>query len=193
MFRSQSEDEIQTLVTPAAASVGYVRMTGDTGGAFRQVRLTLLNCPISITDALAYGGVQIATLPEGYAVLLGAVAKNLTFTTTSAISTTLNSGVTVQYGVGTAPASATTLSGAMLNLIPGVNQAPVTFTSSTVINVASAAVNASMFDVNNFDGSATAIPIYLNIAVPTGGDIDGDATLIVSGQIVLTFVMTGDT
>ncbi len=170
----------------------YVRVTNDVGGAFRQVKLTLRECPLSITDASAYGSVQLATLPEGYVTFLGAVAKNLAFKTTSVIADTLNSGVTVQWGIGPAAASATTLAGTMMSIVPGVDRAPLTFVSSTTINVAPATVSGSLFDIDVFDGSASALPVYLNIAVPTGGDIDADATLTVSGTIVLTFIMSGD-
>lgn len=189
MFRNSSEDEIAAVTV---AGTRYVTVSNDSGGAFRQVRLTLRDVPLTITDASAYGSVLLATLPEGFVTLLGGVAKNLTFKTTSVLADTLNTGVTVQYGIGTAAASATTLADSMMNLVPGVNRPVSTFTSSTTINAASAAVSASLFDIDVLDGSATALPVYLNVAVLTGGDIDGDATLLVSGTIVLTFVMTGD-
>ncbi len=192
MFRSGTEDEIQAKATVNATVANYVNLSNDLGGAFRQIKLTLRSCPLAITDALAYGSVLLLTLPEGYVTLLGAVAKNLTFTTTSAISTTLNSGVTVQFALGTAAASATTLAGTMLNVCPGVDQPPPTFVSSTVINTAPALVSERLRDIDMLDGSAAAIPVYLNIAVLTGGDIDGDATLLVDGTIILTFLMTGD-
>ncbi len=192
MFRNSSEDEIQGKVVAADAVANYVLVSNDVGGAFRQVKLTLRECPLTITDALAYGSVQLATLPEGYATFLGAVAKNMSFKTTSVIADTLNSGVTVQWGIGPAAASATTLAGSMMSFVPGVDRTPLTFVSSTVINTAPASVSGSLFDVDLFDGSVTALPVYLNIAVPTGGNIDADATLTVSGTIVLTFLMTGD-
>ncbi len=189
MFRNTSEDEIAAAT---AAAIDAVLVSNDSGGAFRQIKLTLRNVPLTITDANAYGSVLLATMPEGFVTLLGGVAKNLTFTTTSAISTTLNSGVTVQWGIGTVAVAATTLLGTTMNIVPGTDRAPQTFVSSTTISVAPAAVSGSLFDADVFDGSTTAIPIYLNVAVPTGGDIDGDATLKVSGTITLTFIMTGD-
>ncbi len=192
MFRSSSEDEIQALVSIPSAVANYVTLTNDTGGAFRQIRLTLRECPLTITDASAFGSVLLGTLPEGCATILGGVAKALSFKTTSVLADTLNTGKSVQFAVGTAAASATTLAGAMMNLVPGVDRPVPTFTSSTTINVAGPAVDSKLFDIDVLDGSGTALPIYLNVAVLTGLDIDADATLTVSGQIILTFVMTGD-
>ncbi len=192
MFRSSSEDEIGAATRADSAVANYVVVSNDTGGAYRQIKLTLRDCPLTIADTGQYGSVLLATLPEGFATILGGVAKNLTFKTTSIIANTLNSGVTVQWGVGTVAASGTTLYGSMVNLVPGVDRPAATFVSSTVINVAPAAASASLFDIDLLDGSATALPIYLNAAVAAAGDIDGDATLVVSGTITLTLVMTGD-
>lgn len=192
MFRTSTDDQIQTLAAVPAAVANYVKVTGDQGGAFRQLTLTLTNVPLSVTDASAYGSVKLLTLPEGQITLLSGIAKALAFTTTSAIASTLNSGVTVQYGLGTAAASATTLATTMINVAPGSGQTVPTFTSSTTINVASTAVNSILAAPTNLDGTGTALPIYLNVAVGTATDIDGDATLTVSGTVILTFTCNGD-
>ena len=199
---------------------------------------------ISITDASAYASQQIYDFPRGKIQILGG-SSYLAFTTTSTIASTLNSGVTVQYGFGSAAASATTLASTMIDVLPGIGHTVPTFTSSTTINVASTAVtshvgaftsitaltagigtaNNSLQDCtssyseaaveNNFedvaqkineiiarlngmgnalqilDGSITAKDLYLNLAVGTGGDIDADATVTVSGTLVLRWTNLG--
>lgn len=147
--------------------------------------------PLSITDSLAYSSKLIYTFPRGKIHVLGS-ASYLAFTTTSALATTLNSGVTVSYGFGTAAASNTTLALAMIDVLAGTGQTVPTFTSSTTINVASAAVtHHTLANPIPLDGSATALPLYFNLAVPTGSDIDGDATLTVTGTLSVHWINLG--
>lgn len=164
---------------------------GTPGGILRQSKITLTNFALSITDAAAHSGVKIATFPQCIHGLYGATAS-LTFTTTSALASTLNSGVTVQWGLGTATSSATTLATTMIDVLPGTGQTVPTFAASTTINVPSATVTNYLKAAAIFDGSGTAKDIFLNLAVGTGTDIDGDATLTVSGTIVLTWINHGD-
>ncbi len=192
-FRNQTGDAIQTRCVVPTAVARYIKKEGDNPGAFRQIKLTLTNVPISVTDASAFGSVKLLTLPEGWAFVQGCVANDLAFTTTSALATTLNTGSTVQFGLGTAAASATTLDTTMINLAPGTGQTVPTFTSSTTVNVAGTAVDTATLAVPaQYNGSGTAMPVYLNLAVGTGTDIDGNATLTVSGTIYLTVALLGD-
>lgn len=159
----------------------------------QQALITLTNMPITITDALAYASVLLGTMPEGKIRILDSTAS-LAFTTTSAIAGTLNSGVTVQWSVGHAAASATTLATTMLSYLPGTGGTVPTFASSTTINVASATVTGgyTITTYQSIDGTATPAPIYLNLALATGTDIDADATLTVSGTILITYFNAGD-
>jgi hypothetical protein len=146
---------------------------------------------LSITDALAYSSLLIHTMPKGKIKVLSS-ASYLIFTTTSAIASTLNSGVTVQYGFGSAAASATTLATTMINFLAGTGQTVPTFTSSTTINVAPAAVtHHDLAALVPIDGSSTALPVYFNLAVGTGTDIDADATLTVTGRWLLLWANMG--
>jgi hypothetical protein len=140
-------------------------------GAVNKVILTLTAVPITITDALAYASVKLLTLQQGHVTLLGGVAKNLVFTTTSLDTSTLNDAKTVQFGVGSAAASATTLATTMLSFMPGTGQSVPTYTSAAQ-NTASTAVDSALLASVFLDGSGTALPVYLNLAVGTGGDID---------------------
>lgn len=167
-----------------------IKNFGDVGDAYRKCEITLTNVSLSITDSAAYGGTKIASFPKCLTSLIDATS-NLTFTTSSAIASTLNAGASVQYGLGTATASATTLATTMIDVVPGTAQTVPTFTSSSVINTASAAVTNYLKAVAKFDGSGTAKDIYINAAVGTGTDIDGDATVLVNGTIVLVWGNVG--
>lgn len=161
-------------------------------GNARQTRLTLVNVPLSITDALAYSGQKLYTFPEGIIYFKGCTGS-IAFTTTSAIASTLNSGVTVQWGLGSATASATTLATTMINMLTGTGVSPATFTSSTVINVAPATATAYFSGAAaKLDGTGTAIAMYLNLALGTATDIDADATLVANGTITFTWEPHGD-
>lgn len=155
--------------------------------------LQFTNQPLTITDALTYASLEIYDFPKGLVTFLGATL-DLTFTTTTVIASTLNSGVSVQYGVGTAVASATTLATTMININPGTAQSVPTFTSSTVINVAPAAVTSVLKAVSlPIDGTATAAKAYLNVCVTTNTDIDADAIVAINGVIELAWMYCGAT
>jgi len=177
--------------TPASKSGCLLKFAGK--ATIEKLRIEFSAMSITITDALAYASQLVGTFAEGRIAIIGAVTS-LAFTTTSAIASTLNSGVAVQYGFGSAAASATTLATTMINILPGSGQTVPTFTSSTTINVASATVTAAYVTnaQSQLDGTATAIPIYLNLAVATGTDIDGDATVTVTGFLEVTYCNVGD-
>lgn len=163
----------------------------SSGGANILSVFTFTNFALSITDALAYSGVKIYDFPRGKIHFKGAVSY-LAFTTTSAIASTLNSGVTVSYGFGTATASNATLATTMINVLAGTGQTVPTFTSSTTINVASAAVtHHTLANPIPIDGATTALDLYFNLAVPTATDIDADATLTVTGTLVIEWCNLG--
>ena len=167
-----------------------IKNFGDVGDAYRKCEITLTNVSLPISDTNAYGGTKIASFPKCLTSLIDATS-NLTFTTSSAIASTLNAGVSVQYGLGTATASATTLATTMIDVVPGTGQTVPTFTSSSVINTASAAVTNYLKAVAKFDGSSTAKDIYINAALGTATDIDADATVLVNGTIVLVWGNVG--
>lgn len=171
-----------------------IKNFGDVGDAYRKCEITLTNVSLSISDnsggSSTFGGTKIASFPKCLTSLIDATS-NLTFTTSSAIASTLNAGVSVQYGLGTATASAATLATTMIDVVPGTGQTVPTFTSSSVINTASVAVTNYLKAVVKFDGSGTAKDIYINAAVGTATDIDGDATVLVNGTIVLVWGNVG--
>ena len=158
-------------------------------GGRRVTEFLFADFPLTITDSPAYVGTKIYTFPAVLLRMLDA-AGSLTLTTTSAIASTLNAGVTVRWGLGSATASATTLATTMIDMLPGSGATPAAFTSSTVINVASAQDNDYLLhgDAQDaaaiWDGSSTPIECYFNVAIPTGTDIDADATTLLNGKII---------
>lgn len=170
----------------------------ETGfGNFRRTILTLTDTPITITDALAYAGLKLYDFPAGRINVLDCLTS-LAFKTTSVLDSTLNASSTVAYGVGSATASATTLATTMQNFMPGSGETPKEFTSSATINVAGTTVTGFLAAVAaaqlgaKVNGTGTASDVFLNVAVPTGTDIDTDATLTVSGTIEITWINGGD-
>lgn len=178
-----------TAITTTTSGVS-IRHFGCFNGPIRKTEITLTNVSLSITDANAYGGTKIASFPKCITSILDATC-NLTFTTSTAIASTLNAASSVQYGLGTANASATTLATTMIDVLPGSGQTVPTWTSSSVINTASAAVTNYLKAAAKFDGSGTAKDIYINAAVGTGTDIDADATVLVNGVIIITWHNAG--
>lgn len=185
-------------VGAVVAGIGVTAVESG-NGPYRKTRLTLVNCPITLTDALAYAGLKLYDFPDGRLRILDCVAS-LTFTTHSAILTTLNGGVTCSWGIGSVTASSITLATTMMNMLPGSGESVKAFTSSTVIDVAPTAVTGILAAVSGaqlgaiLDGTATAVDLYLNVSAPNnaGGDIDGDASLLVNGTIEITWVNGGD-
>lgn len=159
-----------------------------------EVHKTVINLaalPVSLTDLHVGGGTKIFTFPEGRICVLGAHVKNLQVTTTSVLASTLNAGVNLSVGVGSV-VTATQDSGTLATTQQDVvNQ--FTAVSSATINVAGAAVNGNGPSAPlSFDGTTTPQPLYLNIGVPTGTDIDGDATVTVDALVEVAWVLIGD-
>ncbi|MGE0343820.1 MAG: hypothetical protein AB7O86_12235 [Porticoccaceae bacterium] len=165
-----------------AAGVGVVA-TEERSGLVRITRLAVNSLAQSVVNGTEYQSSVIYTFPAGPIHIMGATAS-LAETTTTAIASTINSGVTVQYGVGTAAASAATLATTMQNIVP-VTAA----LTSTVIDVAGAAVaSAASTPLNIVTGGA----VYLNSAFATTTDVDADGTIEWDGSIVIAWVYLGE-
>lgn len=169
----------------AAAGAGVVATErGD--GIIHQTLLTLTAQPVTMADATQGGGVKIYDFPEGRISILGATGS-LAMTTTSALASTLNASKTCQWGVGTTTQANTTLATTEQDLIPNT-----AWTSGATINVANTATNGALAASAQFDGTGTAKDAYLNLAVAGATDIDGDATVTVTGTVLITWINLGD-
>lgn len=180
------------VVQPATGSIAALH---EQFGPFCKTTLTLNNVPQSVVNGTEYQSTQLFVFPDGRITFLGA-SSTLRQKTTSAIASTINSGVTGAVSVGTTAASSTALSGANTNVMT-----TTAFTSSTTINVPGTAVSngplisggeGSGAGLSIQDGTSSAVNLYLNSAYATTTDVDADGTQTFSGTITFVWVFVGD-
>lgn len=180
-----------TVAQTTTVNVGAASGTGNVATEFgnsvvHQTLLTLTDTPVAVADATQYGGTKIYTFPEGRILVLG-VTASVAPKTTTAIATTINSGVAGALSIGTVTASAITLATTMADLLPST-----AIVTSTVINVAAATVTGALAASAQFDGTATAKAAFLNTSITTATDIDADGTIAYGGTVRISWVFLGD-
>lgn len=183
-FRITDAPEVVGSITQP--ETGEIRIKREQFGSFSKITLTLDNVPQAVVNGTEYQSTKIYTFPEGRILVLGCIAT-LQQKTTSALATTLSSGSTGAIALGSAAASNVSLTGTMVDLMPSID-----FISSTTINVAGTAVSAPLAASAQFNGTTTAIPVYLNTAYATTTDVAGNATQTISGTVVICWVNLGD-
>lgn len=187
-WNSRTGVQLSSTTTTGAGTVavvtGLVAAEGG-NGVVQKTTFTLTNVAQAVVNGTEYQSTKLYDFPEGRILIYGCTAT-LQQTTTSAILSTLNSG-TGAVSLGTAAASATTLAGTMVNILPST-----AFTSSATINVAGTAVSAPLAASAQIDGTSAALDLYLNSAYATTTDVDADATQTWSGTIVVTWAVLGD-
>ena len=179
---SLDKNTVGAGIVPAAVS-GTVSAAEYGDGTFHQTVLTLTNVPVTMRDTEQGGGVQIYDFPMGRITELGA-AGTIAVTTTSELASTLNTGVTCNWGLGSVTQANATVATTEQDLIQ-----VTAFTASATIDIAGAdstGVGAGV--LASWDGTSTAINAFLNLAVAGATDIDADATVTVSGTIKITWV-----
>jgi hypothetical protein len=179
--------KIPVGVSGGAVAVATAAVTGEKIGAVRQTTIALSALPVTVRNTEQGGGIKFFDFAAGRLLILGVVAKDIVITTTSAIASTLKSGVTGNFGVGSTTQANGTLATTEQNIVPTTN-----FTSSTTINVAPAAVDSALASSLQLDGTGTAVDLFFNVGVATGTDIDGDATVTVSGTLIITWIDLGN-
>lgn len=173
-----------TGVIGAAAATGNV--ASESIGIVNRTLLTLTNVSVTVRDTQQGGGTKIYDWPEGRILVLGATGT-MAFKTTSVLATTLHASVSCRWGVGTVSQSNATLATTEQDILPVTS-----FTSSATVNVINTATNAALAASAQFDGTSTAKDAILNISVPTGSDIDADATVVCTGTVYVTWILLGD-
>lgn len=188
-----AHSDVFTLISAGLGAdvVGLEDISGLTAvdnceGIVHQTIFTLVDVAQTITDALAYAGLKLFTFPAGRILVLGAT-ESLSQKTTSVLASTLNASKTMAQALGSAAASNVTLDSTMANIMPST-----AFTSSATINVAGDTVGSALAASAQLDGTSTAIPLYLNVSVPTATDIDADATIAWNGSITVSWINLGD-
>jgi len=166
-------------------------------GIMRATEFVFTNMSMAIAVLDKYASQKIFTLPQAVTNFVNA-AGSLTLTTKTDPSGTLNGGKAVTFGFGTVAATTSTLATTNIDALPGDSAALPSFTSSSTIDVASAAVTDYLKHATAqnaaaiHDGSSTAKSLYINLAVPGTGDIDADATVEVNGRMILYWVSLHD-
>jgi hypothetical protein len=174
--------------TPVAVAGLQVEQTGS--GKYRTAVFTFDELAITMADeagVVAYGSQKLCDFPLGAVTFLNAVASLdvVKDGTDTAISATFDG----DFGVGTAAASNNgTLATTEQNVIP------TTATPQAVAGVTTAkGVLAAPVTV---DGTGGALDLYLNFLIDDGDqDIGGQAgteSLVISGEIVVHYLLAGD-
>jgi hypothetical protein len=161
-----------------------VQETGN--GVVHQTSFTFTATPITMADSTQGGGVKIYDFPAGRILILGA-SGSIAVTTTSTLASTLNTGVTCNWGIGSVVQASATLATTEQNFLN-----VTAFTASATINVAGAAApGVGIAVLTPLNGTVTPVDAYLNLAVAGATDIDGDATVTVTGTATLTWMLLG--
>lgn len=142
--------------------------------------------PLTLLDSQNGNGVQIYTFPLGGITIISAMGS-VAETTTSTLASTLNASAVCNYGVGTTIQANGTLATTEQDLLTTTN-----VTASATINVAgAAAVGMRTAAPAGFNGNSAAKAAFFNVGVATATDIDGDATTLWTGSIVLKWLFVG--
>lgn len=172
--------------TVGAKSGATVTATELAGTVVHQTVLTLAATPFAVTDALAYAGLKLYDFPEGRIFVLGCTAS-IQWAVTSARASTINANAAFDWSLGTATASNVTLSSTMVDLLP--KQDKTLSATDAELNTASTGALAA---AAQFNGTATAVDLFLNGSFPTTTDIDADGTMTATGTITVTWINLGD-
>ena len=159
---------------------------GAPDGSIHQTTLRFDGVPVTVADTAQGVGTKIYAFPAGRILILGATGT-LAMTTTSVLASTLKTGVSCRWGLGTTTQANATLATTEQDLIP-----VTTVTASATINISGATANAALAASAQFDGTATSKNAFLNVSVVTATDIDADATVLLSGFATMTWVNLGD-
>jgi len=188
-FASGSTLAINTLST-TTNGVGAKNGTTVTAveygnGAIHKTVLTLTALPLTLRDTEQGLGVKIYDFPEGRILFLGATGS-VAETTTSTLTSSLNTGVTYNWGVGSTTQANGTLATTEQNIVQTTNG-----TASATVNVAGAASNG-VGVLTPLDGTTTPLDAFFNVGIAGADDIDGNATTTYTGTVTITWMNLGD-
>ncbi len=152
-----------------------------------QIRIRFNNVKLTVTNALAYAGLELGTFNASLRTFtkINHAACTLSLAKDGADANINNAATSVRFGVGTATASASTLATTMQNVIPATQLANAEtggaagWDTTNQIAYATGGMSSVLF-VN----SATP-KLFFNIGVQTDTDIDADCVLTINGELVL--------
>ncbi len=154
-------------------------------GVFHRTVFTLAAVPITLLDTTVGAGTKFYDFPLGQTLILAASGQ-VAETTTSVLSSTLNTGITYNWGVGTVTQANGTLATTEQDIIPTTNGV-----ASATINVAGAiSKGVRTATPATFDGHSSAKSAFFNVGVASATDIDGDATTLWTGTIEIVWMLS---
>lgn len=160
-------------------------------GPFCRTVFTLVDMPISVvsvTTGNGVGGTQLYTFPAGRIIHFGSMANLSVRVATAKQADFTDATPEGDLGLGTlAPANADAL---------GTDATDDNFATAagfTMSSYADTSVVLPSEATAHYDGTGTAIPLFLN-ALVDAADIDNDVTteILVSGTITVTWTNLGD-
>ncbi len=175
------------VTSGVGAKNGATVSVSETGNdVVHRTTITLTDTPVTAanTTGVSFGGVKIYDMPAGRVLVLGATVGALTFDLTDDGNVTPIDGADGgDIAFGTTVAGDGTLTGTDVDIIPSHSIDPISGGS------AGAALGASAV----FDGTSTAVDIYLNVLIDDADVADtASDVLLVSGVLNLVWVDLGD-
>lgn len=183
--------------TPAGPRCGVAEavsgMVAEHGGAhaFRQTVFRFTNAPFALVDAagvVAYAGQKLFTFPAGNILIFGATADLVVRKSSAGVIDAFDG----DFALGTVTASNNaTLAGTEQNIIPTTATPQATGVGAAAFTTAKG-VNAAA--IAPLDGTATAVPLFLNLLVDDGDhDVTGTpANLLLTGTVTVAWINLGD-
>lgn len=156
-----------------------VALTFDRERSVRHIRLTLSELSVAITEANDYGGTKICDLPDKNIMILGCEC-DLVLTKGNAGAGGLEAAIDINTAIGSAVASNSTLSAAMVDVVDIVAN-----TDNVLVHDMEAHSQAnSPANMPLEVGDGAAIALYLNLAAA----ITLDDAMTASGTIDLFYL-----
>jgi hypothetical protein len=171
----------------AGAANGATVTASEKGSAVgvKQTTLTLASTPVTVanTTGASFGGVKLYDFPAGRILVLG-VSASLGFVWTDEDIAADGSG---DYSLGTTITADATLATTDVDLLPST-----AMTDPAVLGVA-AATSAALAASAQFDGTATAKDLNLNIIIDDADVSDAASDVVLaSGTVTVHWINLGD-
>lgn len=170
--------------TDGAASVGTVSAAETGVFNFHNTVLTLSSTLITVgnTTGVSFGGVKIYDFPEGRILLLGlTVSLSAPGLGNAGNATPIDGDDNGDFSLGSTVAGDGTLTGADVDMCPSTAYAMDT------------AVTSALAASAQFDGTSTAIDMYLNMLIDDADVGDGASDILeLSGTVNFSWINLGD-
>lgn len=190
-IKRERPDGLNT-VGAAVTSIGVKAEEFGTG-VLRQTKLTLTNVPVVTgnTTGASFGSAKIYDFPAGRIAILGVTATftSITFNTEAGASGDIAGGGSGDYSLGSTATADATLSTTDVDMLPSSAMLDPFVSGVGRSNAGSALAAAAQFD-----GTTTAIDMYLNAIIDDTDVSDGAAadSVYFTGTIYVTWANLGD-